>query len=483
MKTKYFFILIFLKLINIPFLFSENEFDKNNAADLYMTYNLWGGASLQNSPCDDPSPNPHDWVKFGNNNAFQTFSGESNHTLNSWANFASSSMQDFDQYNSGQLREEGNYEYIDNNDWENRCIDNCFYAPEYLHSPGKKIHFRDFIAAWNNPATANLSNKDEVEIFNGLSKETIIKLCDSKINNFDFLLNKYHLYSNQHYLNYIRGPRYDSFILDLYEKIKNPKLKKTLRNVEGFERDGFVDFIEEEKAQFDQKELCAYKRRENERKQRKEHKRKLEQAPRLCIPDSIVLKKIDIETNPQNLDKKSIKRYQQRALAIEQTIKSKKLSSDKNKALCFDYSKKVKQYSFNDQFAQVFDNQYGTFLDKQLHKELCETREKALSLNSRYPNDVHTQIITPAVCYFTAQAKVESDVKKAFNLSDFCYNVTNFLTTGLKIIGTKIGTGAQIIGKTYTALNKGLSEGIQNFESIEHWVGLLTAPINALSTI
>ncbi len=84
--------------------------------------------------------------------------------------------------------------------------------------------------------------------------------------------------------------------------------------------------------------------------------------------------------------------------------------------------------------AKVFSNCYGTALDKQLHEELCDTRITMMDLQSSYADNLQVRAFAPLIYQATAQAKTEQNIEKAFNLSDFSYDLVRIVAGGVRLM-------------------------------------------------
>ena len=111
--------------------------------------------------------------------------------------------------------------------------------------------------------------------------------------------------------------------------------------------------------------------------------------------------------------------YKKRLDAVNQTLKS---------GYKFDYSSQVQHPKFSDSYADAFKNCYGTYLDKQLHEELCNTRIIIMKLQENYADNLHVRAFAPFVYQATGLAKQERNINKAFNLSDFSYDLAQIVS-------------------------------------------------------
>ena len=292
------------------------------------------------------------------------------------------------------------------------------------------------------------------------------------------LIKHLELFADQDFLANVRTFYcYDSVILNLKTKIDYDKtFRNKTKNIPGFtykhflwwEKSGFHDFINHESKRIKSKRAHeTYKRRQQEktaRKQKKEH----EFRQKYCLHTD----------NTQELDALS-KSYKERALAAFQAknldVSTRLLERAKaiektrqNPNLCFEYSSHVSHLkdSAHDKYADAFNKTFGTHLDCQLHKELCETRNAVIQLQQDRPRNFHTTIIAPVVHHLAAQAKTEQNPAAAFELSDICHTITHVIVKGIQTL-RKYSRAA--ISGTVTGMNKVLS--------LEHWQDMVTAPL------
>lgn len=112
----------------------------------------------------------------------------------------------------------------------------------------------------------------------------------------------------------------------------------------------------------------------------------------------------------------------------------------------------------DDLYFLEFSNTYGTQLDCQLHKELCEVRSAVDQLARNFPENEHVLNLAPVVHLYAAYAKTEENPFFAFELADFCRTVAQTLSHGLGVL--------------YDAslnIGKGAHRGIREFFSLQHW--------------
>lgn len=370
MKTKYFFILIFLKLINVPFLFSTKDFH----ATIHYSFN------------QQDSNSPDSKITFAKNKEHE-FGLKGNISNNKHPNVSNNTKSDPNNKK---------------NDSTKKII---FYEPD-----GKNLWDTEQKLRAKGVADVDLNMIETILFGKGFNEEEVNDLLQTLIK------------------------------------------KKTSYYI-------FGKYIWEDS----EAKRAQHKKQEETNKNQKEintANSQPRQHPHL-IASNLGLGVIE-KLSSNTFDLESTDRLNRRIAAAKQTIKS-------NRA-CFDYSNQIKKYSFSDEFADVFNYRYGTALDKQLHEELCETREMALNLNSRYPDDIHAQIITPAVCYFTAQAKVESDAGKAFNLSDFCSDIVRVFKKGINIINQV----QDFLDPCSSKIEEDVYAGVKTFLSPQHWQEMAT---------
>lgn len=149
----------------------------------------------------------------------------------------------------------------------------------------------------------------------------------------------------------------------------------------------------------------------------------------LDVRDKKCIKKLAAERKQKNRDissKDPDKRRLKRRLKVLEEVLNKR--GDK----LIDYSWTVKQRpAFADPYANVFDHQCGTILDKELHEDLCDTRVMMLYLQEEYQSNPVVQSYAPIINRMTALAKLEKDVEKAFSLADFSYDVVSIVSSCL----------------------------------------------------
>ena len=272
------------------------------------------------------------------------------------------------------------------------------------------------------------------------------------------VLNYHECYVNQKFLSYARTlPHYNQHILDLQKKIENgekfivPGFKQKF--FLWWKKNKFHDFINDEANKIKSFEDKVNKIKDAQIKQ-------LQSIPRLRFnkPQDLdpLIKNCaeQLEHTFDNIDLN--KRLDARIKAIEYTIKHPKE--------CFDYSSQVKHPKFTDPYADVFNNCYGTELDKQLHEELCDTRIAMMDLQSNYADNLQVRAFAPIVYQATGLAKKEQNVEKAFNLSDFSYDLVRIVTGGVRLMVLAINDPS--------IAARGIASGIKTTCNPQHWVDL-----------
>jgi hypothetical protein len=270
------------------------------------------------------------------------------------------------------------------------------------------------------------------------------------------ILSNYPLYAFPHFLEFARTlPCYDAYILELNYKIQHDKnFKKQTANIPYFEYEfglrreisGFHNFITAEA----QRIIAAQEQRAAQLR--------AQQQKLIVVEKKGVLQVNNLETLLHSCTENNVitSRSAERIDAINQT--------QKNNAKSFDYSQQVAHLNADDPDA-IFRNTFGTQLDCQLHKELCQTRSSMRHLERTYHNSPHVQILAPVVYRYTAQAKKESSPLVAFELSNFCHTITQVLAHGM-----------HVLYDASCAIGKGAWKGIDTVTSIEHWKGMVTGP-------
>jgi hypothetical protein len=276
------------------------------------------------------------------------------------------------------------------------------------------------------------------------------------------ILNNYELYRYPSFCDFARTLScYNEFILSLQEKIMSDKnFKASTVCVPGFtyspgwrsEKSGFHDFVNSEANNIRNNQAIAQARQQKVIVERKGALRISDSQSLNLLATNCAQKIYDMP--PGNTNERLVERIN----AINET----RSNSDK----CFDYSSQVSHVSSVDPDAKAFQNRYGTYLDCQLHKELWQTRNTMRDIENAYSNDPHVQILAPVVYRYTTQAKNEQCPLVAFELSDFCYTVTQVLANGM-----------DILYDASSAISKGVVRSAHTFVSPEHWKGMATGAV------
>ncbi len=255
---------------------------------------------------------------------------------------------------------------------------------------------------------------------------------------------------------------YENFILWLQDKINNDKkFRKKLAKMPGYEHSfsNFNDFVKEEADRIDKER----KERANRIRLQQQEDAKIaefkiwqENQPRLCINSNFTrqkLKPLYLKDDIQSA-RKALDTYRQRANALQKTLS--------DNCVCYDYSSQVKNPKFTDPYSDVFNNCYGTALDKQLHEELCDTRITMMDLQSTYVDNLQVRAFAPLIYQATAQAKVEKNIEKAFNLSDFSYDLVRIVAGGVRLMVLTLNN-PEIAAR-------GIASGLKTTCNPQHWV-------------
>ena len=132
-----------------------------------------------------------------------------------------------------------------------------------------------------------------------------------------------------------------------------------------------------------------------------------------------------------------------------------------NQGKLFDYSSIVSPLDIKDHYFLEFSNTYGTQLDYQLHKELCDTRHRVNELMRTLPENEHVLSLAPIVHLYAAYAKTEKNPFFAFEIADFCRIITQVLSQGV-----------EVLRDASLAIGKGAYQGASEFFTPEHWYGI-----------
>jgi hypothetical protein len=264
------------------------------------------------------------------------------------------------------------------------------------------------------------------------------------------ILNYHECYANQNFLSYARTlPHYNEHILDIHKRIK----KGEEFIVSGFKQwfclwwggNEFHDFVKKEANRIKEFQNKVDKVKDTQIKQQ-------QRTPRLRFDNTkeieFFIDRCEQQTSAAYDSKNDeiCTRLNARLKAIEKTRKQN--------GKCIDYTSQVKHPNFNDPYADVFNNCYGTALDKQLHEELCDTRIAMIDLQDNYADNIHVRAFAPIVFLATAHAKKENDAIKAFSLSDFSYDLVRIVNGSINLM---------TIGAS------GIVDGAKTFLTSKHW--------------
>lgn len=252
------------------------------------------------------------------------------------------------------------------------------------------------------------------------------------------LLEQHHLYAHTRFLVYIRNlDEYETYVLQLHSKMRK---NRSLEYIPGFDgKNGFKAFLQQEVDRINQ---------------RIQQHQLLLSKPRLNVHDRHVLKNLCAE-------------YKQQSTSVSQSVDRQMILSARIKALeqtlqhkehFFDYSYAVAWFDQHDQYTEIFSHHFGTALDCQLHKELILTRQTIATLQKQYSSNSNINLVAPFIHRLAASAKLESNPTTAFQLSDFCSAVTDFMVSGLSTLHD-----------ASKAFSKGVLKGIQKTLTPAHW--------------
>lgn len=269
------------------------------------------------------------------------------------------------------------------------------------------------------------------------------------------LLGNLESFANAHFRSYAQTlPSYHKFILWLHGKIKDdknfrvPGFKYSF-SIFGKTKNEFHDFISTEAARItkerDQKRLQIIASKPHLNNNNKQE---------LCTYLTLLQNQQSILISDVTKHKNTT-----RIAAIEKTL------ADKGKSR--DYRTDVIQLDHDSTYADVFSCTYGTELDRQLHQELISIRFGTQLLERFFAQDIHIQIICPAIHKIAALSKQERDIQQAFQFSDFCSDLYDCLQYGINITY-----------KTSCALTKGVSNGVVTFLSPQHWHDMMTGMLH-----
>lgn len=320
----------------------------------------------------------------------------------------------------------------------------------YYHNPKNVIPIKVHIQLENSHSRNIKSIYGPQEHINFAYMTTNdFSLIFQNITDEDAIFKSYELYAFPNFVAYARSLNgYEKFIISLYEQIRNDKhFRKQTTQIAGFKssfclwsktKSGFHEFINKEAQRIIQEQYTRTLCLKFDNKQ--------------TLQKFVERWEKKIATFDANDDCERAQRYKKRVIALNQTIRNPKK---------FDYSDSSKSIEpFANPYENIFAQQYGTFLDKQLHKELFETRMKMLELQKTCPSNNYLQSCARLINCMTAQAKQEQNVEKAFSLSDFCYDVVCIITRGT------------------VALTKGVIQGVGTMLNPAHWKEMVHGTLN-----
>jgi hypothetical protein len=316
----------------------------------------------------------------------------------------------------------GNRSHNDNfNNFKNFLGNHFTYTIRTTQPSYNNNHHTHTKNNYYDPYIAYMSVSDFQQIFASISNKYEI-------------LNNYALYAYPNFRSFARGlPCYNEFILSLQNKIQNDKNFKVSSDFHNFICNEANNIRNKQKTVTEKKGALQVNNSEN-----------LNILANNCVQK--------IEVCPLNNNRE---RLHDRLTAIEQTRKQN--------GRCFSYIAQAPQLNSHDPDIKTFQNTHGTYLDCQLHKELCHTRNKMHHLERTYAHNPHVQILAPVVYRYTAQAKNEHCPLVAFELSDFCHTITQVLEHGM-----------HILYDASSAVGKGIIKGACDVATVEHWKGMAT---------
>ncbi len=252
--------------------------------------------------------------------------------------------------------------------------------------------------------------------------------------NENSILSNYELYAYPHFCAYARTfSSYNEFIIALDKKIKTDKqFSKKTAYIPGFsysfglthEKSGFHDFINDEARHIVQ--TCH--RQKGATKQRSLHISKQD------------LDHLEQEWSTRNEFAQGNIWLTNRLNALQITRNHKNKSSHPS---------------------------FATELDYQLQQELTASRHTMNQLERRFAHKYHVQVLAPVVYHYATQAEYAHNAVVAFELSDFCYMVTQVLTHGMHVL----------YDASY-AIGKGVAKGVNAIMSVDHWKDIITGCVH-----
>ena len=209
----------------------------------------------------------------------------------------------------------------------------------------------------------------------------------------------------------------------------------------------------------------------------------------ICLSHTVAFHHYDaatLTTLSENWElNRASQRYSQRMQALQNVKQSKGLMRD--------YSRLLQRHApFADEYADAFDNCYGTALDQQLHRELCDTRVLMTELTSHYSSHDYPDFYAPIVYRCTALAKQESNISTAFSLADYSDALVRIVSNGMALITHGLQAMAEgqmlvaqcdemtpedirLMTDVACGAGGGVMEGIRIALTPEHWASLVTS--------
>ena len=87
-----------------------------------------------------------------------------------------------------------------------------------------------------------------------------------------------------------------------------------------------------------------------------------------------------------------------------------------------------------------------------------------MDLQANYADNLQVRAFAPLVYQATAQAKTEQNVEKAFNLSDFSYDLVRIVTGGVRLMVLAINDPS--------IAARGIANGVKTVCNPQHWVDM-----------
>lgn len=281
----------------------------------------------------------------------------------------------------------------------------------------------------------------------------------AKMNDHDFakfflnygekdILPQHELYIYPAFITYLKTLNgYKNYIIALSHAIKtNKRIRKQTAFVSGFYfetnifcklKSGFHDFIHNEAAKI-LVDLQQPKTKSTKR-------------------GALKINRNELRDLIEDYSRNQVASHSHMSSQIDERINAINLTLSQN-GICSDYRNRVIRVGKSDKYPKEFSNTYGTELDYQLHKELCDIRQQVFDVEYKYYANYHVKTIAPSIHYYAAQAKKEENVRAAFQLSDFCHMLTQILSQGMNILYECSHSTA-----------KGIIKGVKIFATIDHW--------------